>query len=307
MLASGEGDLTQRLEVKSDDDLGEIAININTFIEQLNHMMREVKTVTESLSSGVDELRKTAQTTTTLLDAQKAESDNVVSSVKQLSVSSETVSQNASHATQFIKEANEAGDKSKLNIANAQASLEKLSSEIDSATSKVGQVLETSLSGSVEALLNRKADIAITPFVPPGYIAQDLLNVDFRAVAHPNHALFKLEREITQSDLEQHCQVVVRDSGTKRNQDAGWLRSEQRITVSYFATSLAVLKRGLAFAWLPFGWVEADLISGNLKELNLDIGASRAVHVHLIKSAGENAGAAVSLLSQLLVEIHSRR
>jgi methyl-accepting chemotaxis protein len=48
-LASGEGDLTTRVSVKSEDELGEIAININLFIEKIRQVVVTVlATATES-------------------------------------------------------------------------------------------------------------------------------------------------------------------------------------------------------------------------------------------------------------------
>jgi len=52
-LSSGDGDLTQRLEVTTNDDLDAIARGINQFIESLQSMMLDVQTATNRLTDGV--------------------------------------------------------------------------------------------------------------------------------------------------------------------------------------------------------------------------------------------------------------
>ncbi len=169
------------------------------------------------------------------------------------------------------------------------------------------RVLETSLSGTDEAILNAEADLAITSRVPPGFIGQQFDSITFMAVAHKNHPLHQLDRPLTLSDLEQHRQAVMRDTGVKRNQDAGWLGSDQRITVSHFSTSVQVLKRGLAFAWLPTGYMHPELESGEFLPLNLEQGVSRDLHLYLVNVKGERAGPAVGLLMDIFLMRANRK
>ena len=139
------------------------------------------------------------------------------------------------------------------------------------------ELQETVLSGSSEALLLRRADLVITPQVPPGFLGEALLRLDFIAVAHPRHPLHALETALTLHELRQHQQIVVRDSGISLRQDAGWLGAERRLTVSHPSTSIGALCRGLGFAWLPRTSIAAELASGTLKPLPLATGALRHV------------------------------
>ncbi|NVJ62368.1 MAG: LysR family transcriptional regulator [Gammaproteobacteria bacterium] len=159
--------------------------------------------------------------------------------------------------------------------------------------------LETSLSGTDEALLSGLADIVIAPRVPPGFLGEQFSTIEFLAVAHKDHDLHKLDRTLTLMDLEQCRQVVLRDSGIKREQDAGWLGSEQRITVSHFSTSVEVIKRKLAFAWLPTGYIQEELASGEFLPLKLEQGQRRELSLFLINARGDRAGPGVNLLMSI--------
>ncbi|MDD5176533.1 MAG: methyl-accepting chemotaxis protein [Sterolibacterium sp.] len=55
-IASGEGDLTRRLEVKSRDEIGYVAEVFNAFMEKLQGIIHDVKSGAEQVSHSVDEL-----------------------------------------------------------------------------------------------------------------------------------------------------------------------------------------------------------------------------------------------------------
>lgn len=163
------------------------------------------------------------------------------------------------------------------------------------------KVLETSLSGTDEAVLNRECDLAIMPRVPPGFLGDPLPVVRMLAVAHRSHPLAQMA-SISEAELKTHRQIVVRDSGLKREQDAGWLGSEQRWTFSHFASSLDAVRRGLGFAFLPDHRISELLGTGELVRLPLEIGAERQINLSLVITSPTHAGPATHALAKILTE-----
>lgn len=161
-------------------------------------------------------------------------------------------------------------------------------------------LLETSLSGTDEALLFGEADIILAPRVPTGFLGTVLFQIEFLAVAHRDHPLHHQEAPISESDLRKFRQIVVRDTGLKRNQDAGWLAADQRWTVSHFATTVSCLKEKMGFAWLPVSYIEKELADGTLKPLPLSVGQSRQIPIYMVVRLGENAGPAAKHLEKIL-------
>lgn len=153
------------------------------------------------------------------------------------------------------------------------------------------QLADAVLSGAEDAITAGHADLVITSRVPPGFLGDRLLDVEFVAVARPDHALFALERELTSDDLVRHVQVVVRDSGVQ-GRDEGWLGAEHRFTVSSMEASLATIQAGLAYAWLPQPMVSDALHDGQLKRLPLTMGSSRIVTLSLVPVRAELIGPA---------------
>jgi DNA-binding transcriptional LysR family regulator len=154
------------------------------------------------------------------------------------------------------------------------------------------QLADAVLSGAEEAIVDGSADVVVSSRVPPGFLGDRLLEVEFVAVARPDHPLFDLQRNLSVSDLVHRVQAVVRDSGSMHPRDEGWLGSQRRFTVSSMEAALATVMAGLAYAWLPLHLIEDDLHRGLLERLPLDTGASRDVSLYLVLARPDSAGPA---------------
>jgi len=144
------------------------------------------------------------------------------------------------------------------------------------------QLSDAVLSGAEDAIKEGTADVVVTSRIPPGFLGDRLLDVEFVAAARPDHALFALDRALTTDDLVRHVQAVVRDSGSTHPRDEGWLGAEHRFTVSSMESSLATLLAGLAYAWLPEHMLAELLRDGRLRRLPLASGGSRLVSLHIV-------------------------
>lgn len=159
---------------------------------------------------------------------------------------------------------------------------------------------EEVLSGVEEALNEGEADLAISGLILPNQLGTDLANVVFVAVAHPDHPLHRLQRELSHQDLETQLQIVTRDSGRRQPRDVGWLGAEQRWTVGSLATATTFVSSGLGFAWLPQHMISRELAEGTLKPLPLGNSARREIRFLLYPNKDRQMGPATRILSELL-------
>ena len=164
------------------------------------------------------------------------------------------------------------------------------------------QLREVILSGAEEALRDGLADLVIGAWVPQGFLGDHLMETEFVAVAHPNHALHQLGRELTSADLTGHVQVVIRDSGVSKPVDFGWLGAEQRWSVTRIETAVATIANGLGFGWLPHHQIESKLADLTLKTLPLREGGSYGAPLYLIFAQPNNVGPAATKLAELFRE-----
>ena len=154
------------------------------------------------------------------------------------------------------------------------------------------------LSGAEDAIVDQSADIVVSSRVPAGFLGEHLMDVTFTAIASPSHPLFSLERSLSLEDLARYTQVIVRDSGA-HPRDEGWLGAARRCTVSSMEASLAMIRAGLGFAWLPDHIIEASLREGSVRALPLIAGGQRSVPLYLISIRADTAGPAARTTAEV--------
>jgi len=162
------------------------------------------------------------------------------------------------------------------------------------------QLHETVLNGGIEMLYDGSADLVVSGISAQGFLGEPLVRVHFVAVAHPDHPLHRLGRPLDLRDLEQYRQLVVRDSALRQSMDAGWLKAEQRWTVSHLQTSIDMLEHGLGFAWIPETRLRQAVAERRLERLPLAAGGSREYPVQLIHRDRDRAGPATHALAEAL-------
>ena len=163
------------------------------------------------------------------------------------------------------------------------------------------ELYESVLSGTEEALLQRKVDLAICSQIPPGFIGDQLIRLRFIALAHPDHPLHRLGRELTLQDLRKHRHLIIRDTGSQRR-SGSWLGAEQSWTVSQKATSIHAAVMGLGFAWFPEETVRGELERGELKPLPLREGGERWGELYLVFADRDYAGPGARRLAEIIRE-----
>lgn len=165
------------------------------------------------------------------------------------------------------------------------------------------ELRETVLSGAEELLLQQQADFILTARVPQGFVGEPVARVRFLPVAHPQHPLHHLGRPVARKDLKNCRQIVIRDSAIKNRQDAGWLGSDQRITVTNVQTSIDLIERGLGFAWLPETRIRESLSADRLLPLSTEEPWERNVTVYLVYADADKCGPAAGYMIDAIREM----
>jgi DNA-binding transcriptional LysR family regulator len=163
------------------------------------------------------------------------------------------------------------------------------------------ELYESVLSGTEEALLQRKVDLAICSQIPPGFVGDSLMRLRFIVAAHPEHPLHQLGRELTVQDLRKHRHLIIRDTGSQRRAGSS-LGAEQSWTVSHKATSIHAAVMGLGFAWFAEDTVRGELERGVLKPLPLREGGERWADLYLVFADRDYAGPGARRLAALIRE-----
>lgn len=151
-LVSGEGDLTQRLPVETQDEFGQLSAQVNLFIEKIQQAISDVAKAARQVDANVDAMVSVTDQTLAMYDQQSARTNSVATAINQLNTSSDDIAQNASDASQQATEAAQhSGDSRQALNENIEA-INQLSQQmvqsseaittLDDDTHNIGQVLE---------------------------------------------------------------------------------------------------------------------------------------------------------------------
>lgn len=163
------------------------------------------------------------------------------------------------------------------------------------------EIIESVMSGTPEALLQGQADLAVTARIPQGWLGDPLMPIRFVPVAHPDHPLHRIGRKLSTQDLRKHRQLMVRESGTRRDTPAS-MEAMQRWTVSNMATSIEAARSGYGFAWLPEEKIRDQVAAGSLKTLPMREGSERFAQLYLVFADRDHAGPGTLRLAEIIRE-----
>jgi DNA-binding transcriptional LysR family regulator len=166
-------------------------------------------------------------------------------------------------------------------------------------------ILDSVLTGTQELIQHKKVDMAITGgMMVPGHLAQPLCSVELVLVCHPQHPLAALGNIEDEKLLAQHLQLVIKDTGVHSTLDVGWLKAEQRWTVSNFHEAISILQSGIGFCWIPHFLVKDKIARGELTRLTLQGSFYRKVLLSLVIPNRDTQGPAAKHLESLFLKQH---
>jgi methyl-accepting chemotaxis protein len=104
-IADGNGDLSRRMTVESEDEIGALADGFNRFVASLNSTIRKVRDSTETIATASSEIASGNLDLSSRTEAQASSLEETASAMEQLTA---TVTQNADsakHANQLVQSA----------------------------------------------------------------------------------------------------------------------------------------------------------------------------------------------------------
>ncbi|WP_420892246.1 methyl-accepting chemotaxis protein [Photobacterium sanguinicancri] len=99
-IASGEGDLTQRLEPRSDDEVGQLALNFNRFVGNMHQMVMRLRDVSDSLGQQAQTTASQAEERSTRIQHQQDEINMVATAINEMAAATQEIAGNADNTAQ---------------------------------------------------------------------------------------------------------------------------------------------------------------------------------------------------------------
>ncbi|EKO3578989.1 methyl-accepting chemotaxis protein [Vibrio metschnikovii] len=157
-VASGQGDLTKRLDTNTDQEFAELAHGFNTFTETLQTQIKQSKAIGEEIMHGAELTIMSVEGSSSAMRSQLQELEQLATAMHEMSVTATEVANNAQGAASAAKEADEATIEGSQVVSVTTQSIDKLSAHIEMAVKEV-QGLE-SATANIETILKVINDIA---------------------------------------------------------------------------------------------------------------------------------------------------
>ncbi|QKE63481.1 methyl-accepting chemotaxis protein [Aquipseudomonas campi] len=151
-IASGEGDLTRRLEYAKADELGTLAGWFNRFLDKLQPVIADVKRSVQDARQTADQSAAIASQTSAGMQQQFREVDQVATASQEMSATAHDMANNAAQAADAARGADAATREGLAVIDRTTLSIEQLAAELSAAmqeveglassSEKIGSVLE---------------------------------------------------------------------------------------------------------------------------------------------------------------------
>ena len=156
-IASGEGDLTQRLDVKSQDEVGQLAQGFNRFLDKLQPTIKEVIATSEQVANTTSAAKASASSTRQSSESQFKEVDLVATAAEEMTQTASLVVQNAEVAVGAASEANSSAKQGQQVIELSAGEMRKLVERMSSAVPIVEELAKnnaniTDILGVIEGI-----------------------------------------------------------------------------------------------------------------------------------------------------------
>jgi len=151
-IAQGEGDLTKRLEIHSQDEFGQMAGSFNQFVERIHSSIREVSSTTGRLNEVAKLVVNASTSSMANSDEQANRTHSVAAAINELGAAAQEIARNAAQASNQASDARHLAEDGRQVVQKTIVAMSELSSKISASCSNIetlngktvniGQILE---------------------------------------------------------------------------------------------------------------------------------------------------------------------
>jgi len=143
-IAHGEGNLSNRLQFNSNDEIGQLAQGFNSFAERIEELIKHAARTTGEVTGAVSRTRATTQQISQKVLAQESETEQVATAVMEMTATISEIAKNAQVAENSAKAASKEAETGQTIVEESAEAIQALSKEIKTATDIITEVEKNS-------------------------------------------------------------------------------------------------------------------------------------------------------------------
>ncbi|MBR7889589.1 methyl-accepting chemotaxis protein [Marinomonas sp. A79] len=157
-INNGQGDLTKRLEIISNDEFGDVSGEFNQFIGFLQQLISEVKGRSLNVRTNTDKTAASSDRSSAELHTQLSELDQLATAMHEMSATAHDVADNAQTAAHRASQADVAAKEGEVIVDRTTTSIAQLTHQMGDVVTTINQLVE--YSDNIESILTVITDIA---------------------------------------------------------------------------------------------------------------------------------------------------
>jgi methyl-accepting chemotaxis protein len=139
-IADGNGDLTQRITVDSQDEVGMLANSFNRFVSSQHQLISHIRQLATELDVDAEHSLLTNHTTVEELQRQQQEVAMVATAVTEMSSATHEIAANAESTAAAAQQSAQSSSQGKGLVDKTRTTINSLASEIDETTTVIGEL-----------------------------------------------------------------------------------------------------------------------------------------------------------------------
>ncbi|WP_417361522.1 methyl-accepting chemotaxis protein [Gallaecimonas pentaromativorans] len=141
-IASGGGDLTQRIHIQSNDEVGQLAGNFNRFMGTLQQLIGGMRSEFGQLRASAHHSEQRADSTAMHLAEQQQEITAVATAIHEMSSATAEIARHAQQTLEAAMDATELADQGRSLVEKNRDSIESLAGSVEDASQVIEQLSE---------------------------------------------------------------------------------------------------------------------------------------------------------------------
>jgi len=136
-IASGDGDLTERLDAKGSDEVAELASAFNRFMDKLQPLIKDIRDNAVLVQGGAASLDSQISHSTNIIQDHSLETEKVVTAVTEMAATSREVANNTVSTADSIDSANQQISDAQKEVRQATDGINQLVTEINTTSDAI--------------------------------------------------------------------------------------------------------------------------------------------------------------------------
>ncbi|WP_394251550.1 methyl-accepting chemotaxis protein [Vibrio profundi] len=136
-IATGNGDLTQRIKVEHHDEVGALAGNFNNFVDSQHQLISHIKTLSIELDSDAEKSLAINEHAASELQNQQQEVTMVATAVTEMACATQEIANNAESTATAAQQSAQSSIEGKAMVGKTRDSINELADEVGQATNVI--------------------------------------------------------------------------------------------------------------------------------------------------------------------------